>query len=65
VRLFCKNCGSTLGGGSVDPKGDLYLAMGTLEDDPGVKPSSHMFVGSKAPWYDIADKQPQFKEFPS
>jgi hypothetical protein len=39
--------------------------MGTLEDDPGVKPSSHMFVGSKAPWYDIADKQPQFKEFPS
>jgi hypothetical protein len=32
----------------MDPKGDLYLAMGTLEDDPGVKPSSHMFVGSKA-----------------
>ena len=65
VRLFCKNCGSTLRGGSADPNGDLYLAMGTLEDDPGVKPSSHMFVGSKAPWYDIADNQRQFKEFPS
>ena len=50
LRTTCKNCGSTLGGGSVDPNGDLYLAMGTLEDDPGVKPSSHMFVGSKAPW---------------
>jgi len=65
VRLFCKNCGSTLGAGSGDPNGDLYLAMGTLEDDPGIKPSSHMFVGSKARWYDIADQQPQFKEFPS
>jgi hypothetical protein len=23
--------------------------LGTLDDDPGVKPKFHMFVGSKAP----------------
>jgi hypothetical protein len=65
VRLFCKKCGSTLGGGSSDPKADtFYLAMGTLDGDPGIKPSVHVYVGSKAPWYDITDKLPQFEEFP-
>lgn len=38
--------------------------MGTLDDDPGIKPSSHIFVGSKAPWFDITDDLPRHKEFP-
>jgi hypothetical protein len=33
--------------------------LGTLDDDPGVRPSLHLFVGSKAPWHDIADALPQ------
>jgi len=65
VRMFCKKCGSTLGGGAADEKADtIYLALGTLDDDPGVKPSSHMFVGSKAPWFEITDALAQFKEVP-
>ena len=66
ARLFCKKCGSTLGGGPMNPKPDdlYYLAMGTLDDDPGIKPSAHIYVGSKAPWHEITDKLPQFKEFP-
>ncbi len=65
LRMFCKKCGSTLGGGAADPNADtFYLAMGTLDDDPGIKPSAHLFVGSKAPWHEITDKLPQFKEFP-
>jgi hypothetical protein len=65
VRMFCKKCGSSLAGGSSDPKADtLWLMLGTLDDDPGVKPSAHIFVGSKAPWYEISDKLPQHKEFP-
>ena len=27
--------------------------MGTLLDDPGIRPSKHIFVGSKAPWFTI------------
>ena len=48
------------------PKPDdmFYLAMGTLDDDPEIKPSPHIYVGSKAPWHEITDKLPQFKEFP-
>ena len=47
-----------------DP-GNYGLAMGTLDDDPGVLPSYHIFVGSKAPWYDITDHLPQFDTFPA
>jgi hypothetical protein len=38
--------------------------MGSLDDDPGVRPSMHIFAGSKAPWYDITDDLPQYKTFP-
>jgi hypothetical protein len=40
------------------------LAMGTLDDDPGVRPVCHVFVGSKAPWYEIGDDLPQYQDFP-
>lgn len=39
--------------------GMVDLAVGTLDDDPGVKPALHIFVGSKAPWFDISDGLPQ------
>jgi hypothetical protein len=38
--------------------------MGTLDDDPGLLPSCHVFVRSKAPWYEIKDELPQFDAFP-
>jgi hypothetical protein len=47
------------------PEPDSYgPAMGSLDDDPGVRPLRHEFVGSKAPWYDITDSLPQYREFP-
>jgi hypothetical protein len=27
--------------------------MGSLDDDPGMRPARHIFVGSKAPRYEI------------
>ncbi len=35
-----------------------------LDDDPGVRPSAHIFVGSKAPWYEVHDELPRFEEWP-
>ena len=37
---------------------------GALDDDPGVKPKFHVFVATKAPWFEIADELPQFPELP-
>ena len=62
VRAFCRVCGSNMpvleGGGGVN------IPAGTLDDDPGVRPMVHIFVASKAPWFDIEDALPQFEEFP-
>jgi hypothetical protein len=57
----CKLCGSLLY--SVVRAGEfVHVAMGTLADDPAIRPSCHIFVGSKAPWFTITDDLPQHEE---
>ena len=64
VKRFCRVCGSPLVN-SWDPEPDNYgLALGTLATDPGRRPSYHIYVGSKAPWFEITDGLPQFDEDP-
>ena len=64
VKRFCRVCGSPLVN-SWDPEPDKYgLALGTLATDPGGRPACHIYVGSKAPWYEITDGLPQYEEFP-
>jgi hypothetical protein len=64
TRTFCKVCDSTLVSLFHDDPQTLGLPMGTLDDDPGIRPSCHVFVGSKAPWFEITDRLVQFAEFP-
>jgi hypothetical protein len=61
-RRFCGRCGSPLPAGPGD--GAMALPAGGLDDDPGVRPSVHIFVGSTAPWYDVPDALPRFDAFP-
>jgi hypothetical protein len=42
----------------------VRVPYGTLVDEPALKPMGHMFVGSKAPWYEILDDLPQHDEYP-
>jgi hypothetical protein len=57
----CEVCGSLLY--SVVRDGAfVHVPMGTLVDDPSIRPTVHIFVGSKAPWYKITDDLPQFEE---
>jgi hypothetical protein len=57
----CAGCGSLLY--SVVRRGAfVHVTMGTLRDAPAIRPSAHIFVGSKAPWYDISDDLPQYQE---
>jgi hypothetical protein len=58
----CRHCGSFLF--SVVLSGTvIHVAMGTLVDDPSIRPMRHIFVGSKAPWFTISDGLPQFEEY--
>jgi hypothetical protein len=58
----CATCGSLLF--SVVRDGTYaHVALGSLVDAPGIRPTAHIFVGSKAPWFEIADDLPQFPEY--
>jgi hypothetical protein len=59
TNVFCRRCGSKLP--RFDPDRNIALVpMGTLDGDPGVRPERHIFVDSKASWFDIKDDLPQF-----
>jgi len=58
----CAACGSLLF--SVVRNGAyVHVAMGSLVDAPSLRPTKHIFVGSKAPWFEITDDLPQFEEY--
>ena len=57
----CAACGSLLF--SVVREGAfVHVALGSLVDVPSMRPTKHIFVGSKAPWFEITDDLPQFEE---
>jgi hypothetical protein len=56
----CRTCGSLLYS-LVRDGAFVHVAMGTLVDDPTIRPTCHIFVGSKAPWFTIADDLPQYE----
>ena len=60
VRAFCRVCGSNMPV-LEDRDNHVTIPAGTLDEDPGVRPMVHIFVASKAPWFDIRDSLPQFQ----
>ena len=56
----CNQCGSLLYS-IVRDGAYAHVAMGTLIDAPSIRPTAHIFVDSKAPWFEINDKLPQYK----
>ena len=59
----CRACGSLLY--SLVREGRyVHVAMGTLVNGPSIRPTMHIFVGSKAPWFEITDDLPQFDGLP-
>ncbi len=58
----CGRCGSLLFS-LVREGAYVHVALGSLVDAPTVRPSAHIFVGSKAPWFEITDDLPQFEEY--
>jgi len=73
-RGFCRVCGSPVinkfDERSLSAKfrpaavSEYGIALATLDDDPGVRPGSHIFVASKAAWFEITDGLPQYADYP-
>jgi hypothetical protein len=63
TRPFCGTCGSVVPDGTAW-KGSVFTPAGPFDEDPGVRPACHIFVGSKAPWVTIADALPRHDTYP-
>ena len=55
AKAFCRVCGSSLFGGTWPDGPEVSVRLGTLDDDPGIRPQYHSFVESKAVWEHLAD----------
>jgi hypothetical protein len=63
VKAFCSVCGSSLFGRTWPEGPEISIRFGVLDDDPGLRPESHWFVDSKAPWDELPDDGlPRFAE---
>jgi hypothetical protein len=54
-KAFCTVCGSALWSLSPDDPELLSIRLGTLDDDPGIRPSYRQFVDYAAPWEPVPD----------
>jgi hypothetical protein len=61
---FCSQCGGSVARVS-HSRPVAIIPAGALDVDPGMRPQAHIFVASKAPWFEITDDLPQFAEMPT
>ncbi len=63
TQVFCEVCSSLMPRRDAE-RGIAVVPLGSLDDDPEIKPVDHIFVGYKAGWHDITDDLPQYPEGP-
>lgn len=63
VRCFCGRCGSVVPGDAFE--GRVFVPAGNFDGDFDLRPLAHIFVASKAPWFEIRDALPRFDAYPA
>ncbi len=62
LRYFCSRCGAhLLGGRAAQPH--IILRVATLDDDPGIRPSFHIWESHDVPWVADAGPLPHYSEW--
>jgi L-amino acid N-acyltransferase YncA len=55
AKAFCRRCGSSLFGGTWPGGPEVSIRLGTLDDDPGIRPQYHSFTADVPAWDLIPD----------
>lgn len=63
-RTFCTECGTRLTFSFDGMPDAVWVTLETLDGTDLPKPDAHMFVASKAGWYEILDGLPQYADYP-
>jgi hypothetical protein len=61
-RSFCRQCGSPAPK-YIEATRMVSVPAGLLDDDPGVRPSMHVFVSSKAAWVELNDGLEKYEKW--
>lgn len=63
VKSFCGKCGSQLCVWDPDNPELIAIRMGSMDEDPGIRPGAHQFTDYAAPWDPLPDDGlPRFPE---
>src|ERR671918_606346 len=68
LNCHCSRCRAATGSafkafaGIEREKLEITDGLDSLLDPPTIRPTPHIFVGSKAQWFEITDDLPQFEE---
>jgi hypothetical protein len=63
VKSFCSGCGGALWSRSPDDPDVIAVRLGTIDGDPGIRPSHRQYVAYAAAWEPIPDDGlPRFPE---
>jgi len=60
---FCNNCGSSMPWLAKSGKA-VAVPAGTLDEDPGIRPSQNVYWDSRAIWYMDSSELPRYAELP-
>jgi hypothetical protein len=63
-RAVCSKCNAHMFSVLMDRK-RIHVNLGALKNEPSRKPDHHIYVASKASWYEIQDELPQYAELPT
>jgi hypothetical protein len=64
ATVFCSNCGSLVPRISAEA-GIVVIPAGSLDHDPGIRPSARIFYDSRAEWSCEAVDLPCFEAYPT
>ena len=60
---ICGGCGSNLEFRIAFLPDVVWMAAGSFDEEPAIKPDAHIFATSKASWFDITDDLPQHEGY--
>jgi len=63
-RTFCTRCGATLQWKHASRPDRFGIALGLVDGSPSIRPKAHIFLGSKAPWFELDEGIPRYDEEP-
>lgn len=62
IRTFCNKCGSSLFYQSKETDSVIDVALGAMDDEPGVLPEVNIYTDYKAGWIELSQSLPSYEE---